>query len=144
VPCWAGGDFGPLGRERARVGALAAQLAQQRGGDGGGRRCGTRPTCQRGGGFNGANDNGGRGRVDWSPTGSGNPQRFSIVGPVPWWGGGVAARAGVGDHRSGVNLTDGGLWWPVHVAVAGVHGGEVAGAVAGCNRRGKGVPCDRE
>jgi hypothetical protein len=35
-------------------------------------------------------------------------------------------------------LTGGGLWRPVHGAVAGVHGGEVAGEVAGCNRRGKG------
>jgi hypothetical protein len=35
-------------------------------------------------------------------------------------------------------LTGGGLWRPVRGAVAGVHGGEVAGAVVGCNRRGKG------
>jgi hypothetical protein len=41
-------------------------------------------------------------------------------------------------------LTGRGLWRPVRGAVAGVHGGEVAGAVAGCNRRGKGVPCDSE
>jgi hypothetical protein len=41
-------------------------------------------------------------------------------------------------------LTGGGLWRPVHGAVAGVHDGDVAGAVAGHNRRGKGVPCDRE
>jgi hypothetical protein len=66
------------------------------------------------------------------------------VGPVPRRGGGGAARAGAGDHRGGANLTGGGLWRSVRGAVAGVHGGEVAGAVAGCNRRGKGVPCDRE
>jgi hypothetical protein len=41
-------------------------------------------------------------------------------------------------------LTGGGLGWPVRGAVAGVHGGEVAGEVAGCNRRWGGVPCDRE
>jgi hypothetical protein len=32
-------------------------------------------------------------------------------------------------------LTGGGLWRPVHGAVAGVHGGEVAGEVAGSIRR---------
>jgi hypothetical protein len=35
-------------------------------------------------------------------------------------------------------LTGGGLWRPVRGAVAGVHSSEVAGEVAGCNRRGKG------
>jgi hypothetical protein len=34
-------------------------------------------------------------------------------------------------------LTGGGLWQPVRGAVEGVHGGDVAGAVAGHNRRGK-------
>jgi hypothetical protein len=60
------------------------------------------------------------------------------------WGGGGEARAGAGDHRGGANLTGGGLWRPVRGAVAGVHGGDVAGAVVGRNRRGKGVPYDRE
>jgi hypothetical protein len=41
-------------------------------------------------------------------------------------------------------LTGGGLWRPVRGAVARVHGGDVAGAVAGRNRRGKEVPCDHE
>jgi hypothetical protein len=41
-------------------------------------------------------------------------------------------------------LTCGGLWRPVHGAVAGVRGGDVAGAVAEHNRRGKVVPCDHE
>jgi hypothetical protein len=63
---------------------------------------------------------------------------------VLWWGGGGEARAGAGNHKGGANLTGGGLWRPVHSAVAGVHGGDVAGAVAGRNRKGKGVPCDRE
>jgi hypothetical protein len=59
------------------------------------------------------------------------------VGPVLRQGGGVAARAGAGDHRGGANLTGGGLWRPVRGAVAGVHGGEVVGEVAGCKRRGE-------
>jgi hypothetical protein len=66
------------------------------------------------------------------------------VGPVPRRGGSGAPRAGAGDHKGGVNLTGGGLGRPVRGAVAGVHGGEVAGEVAGCNRRWGGVPCDRE
>jgi hypothetical protein len=73
-----------------------------------------------------------------------NPRRFSVVVPVLRRGGGGEARAGVGDHRGGANLTCGGLWRPVRGAMAGVHGGDVAGAVAGRNRRGKVVPCDRE
>jgi hypothetical protein len=41
-------------------------------------------------------------------------------------------------------LTCGGLWRPVHGAVVGVRDGDVAGVVAGHNRRGKVVPCDHE
>jgi hypothetical protein len=84
------------------------------------------------------------GEVDRGSTGGGNPRRFSAVGPVPRRGGGGVARAGAGDHRGGVNLTGGGLGQPVGGGVAGVHGGEVAGEVAGCNRGLGGVPCDRE
>jgi hypothetical protein len=65
------------------------------------------------------------------------------VGPVPRRGGGVATRAEAGDHRGGANFTGGGLWRPVRGAVAGVHDGDVAGEVAGCNR-GEGAPCDPE
>jgi hypothetical protein len=57
------------------------------------------------------------------------------VGPVLWRGSGGKARAGVGDHRGGVNLTDGDLGWSVHGAVAGAHGDEVTDEVAGRNRR---------
>jgi hypothetical protein len=57
--------------------------------------------------------------------------------PVLRRGGGGEARAGAGVHRGGANLTCVGLWRPVC-------GGDVAGAVAGHNRRGKVVPCDRE
>jgi hypothetical protein len=120
-----------------------AQLAQQRGGNGGGRRCGVGPTRQRGGGFNGVDGNRREG-VDRSSTGGGIPWRFSAVGPVPRWGGGGGARAGAGDHRGGVNLTSGGLGRPVRGEVAGVHGGEVAGEAVGCNRGWGGVPRDRE
>jgi hypothetical protein len=45
--------------------------------------------------------------ADRGPTGGGNPRRFFAVGPVPWRGGGVAARAEAGDHRGGANLTGG-------------------------------------
>jgi hypothetical protein len=57
---------------------------------------------------------------------------------------GGEARAGAGDHRGGVNLTGGGLGRPVHGAVAGVYGGEVAGEAVGCNRGRGEVPRDRE
>jgi hypothetical protein len=73
-----------------------------------------------------------------------NPQRFSAVVLVLRRGGGGEARAGADVHRGGANLTCGGLWRPVRGAVAGVRGGDVAGAVAGHNRRGKVVPWDRE
>jgi hypothetical protein len=39
----------------------------------------------------------------------------------------------VGGHGGGVNLTDGGLGWPVHGAVVGAHGGEVAGEDTRCD-----------
>jgi hypothetical protein len=84
------------------------------------------------------------GGFDRSPAGGEIPRRFSAVGPVLRRGGGGEARAGAGDHGGGANLTGGGLWRPVRGAVAGVRGGDVAGAVARHNRRGKVVPCDRE
>jgi hypothetical protein len=124
--------------------ALAARLAQQRGGDGGGRRRGAGPTHQRGG-VNGVDDHGRRGGgFDQSLADDEIPQRFSAVGPVLRRGGGGEARAGVGDHEGGVNLTGGGLWRPVCDTVAGVHGGEVAGAAIVCNRGRGGVPRDRD
>jgi hypothetical protein len=98
-------------------------------------------TPVRGEGFNGADDNGGRG-VDRSSTGGGIPRRFSAVVPVPRRGGSGEARAGAGVHRGGVNLTGGGLGRPVRGAVAGVHGGEVTGEAVGCNRGRGGVPRD--
>jgi hypothetical protein len=50
----------------------------------------------------------------------------------------------VGGHDGGVNSTGGGLGWPVHGAVAGARGGEVADEAVECNRRWGEVPCDRE
>jgi hypothetical protein len=136
-----GGDFGPPGRERAR---LAAQLAQQRGGTMGDGIVARGPHASEGGGVNGADGNGGRGTVDRSLAGSGIPRWFSAVGPVLWRGSGSEARVGAGDHEGGVNLTGGGLGRPVRGAMAGVHGGEVAGEAVGCNRGRGGVPRDRE
>jgi hypothetical protein len=94
-------------------------------------------------GFNGADCNQREG-VDRSSTGGGIPRRFSAVGSVPRRGGGGEARVGAGDHRGAVNLTGGGLGRPVRGAVAGVHGGEVAGEAVGCNSGRGGVPRDRE
>jgi hypothetical protein len=91
-------------------------------------------TSARGGGLTAWRSDGG-GEVDRSSTASEILWRFSAVGPVLWWGSGGEARAGVGDHRGGVNLTGGDLGWPVHDAVAGACGGEVAGEAAGRNRR---------
>jgi hypothetical protein len=42
------------------------------------------------------------------------PRRFSTGSPVLRWGSGGEARAGVGDLEGGVNLTGGGLGWPIH------------------------------
>jgi hypothetical protein len=127
----------------ARAGALAAQLAQLRGSDGGEQCHGAGPhareregltalTATEGGGFR---PESGRRRI---------PRRFSAVVPVLRRGGGGEARAGAGDHGGGANLTGGGLWRPVRGAVAGVRGGVVAGAAIGCNRGRGGVPRDRD
>jgi hypothetical protein len=47
-------------------------------------------------------------------------------------------------HDGGANLAYGGLWRPVHGAVAGARGGEAAGEVSGHDRGGKVVLSDRE
>jgi hypothetical protein len=56
-----GGNFGPPGRERARGGVLAAQLAQLRGSDGGGRRRGAGLHAREREGADSVDGNGGRG-----------------------------------------------------------------------------------
>jgi hypothetical protein len=138
-----GGDFGPPGRERSRErGRRPSRPISE--GDGGGRRPGVGPHVSEGRGFNGAEQRRRRGEVDRSSTPGEIPQRFSAMGPVLWRGSGGEARAGVGDHRGGVNLTGGDLGWPVHGAVAGARGGEVAGEAAERNRRWGELPCDRE
>jgi hypothetical protein len=80
-------------------------------------------------------------------TGAGRrrtPRRFSAVGPVLRRGSGGEARAVGGGHDGGANLACGGLWRPVHSAVAGARGGEAVGEVFGHDRGGKVVPSDRE
>jgi hypothetical protein len=49
----------------------------------------------------------GEGGVDRGSAASEIPWRFSAVGLVLWRGSGGEARAGVGDHGGGVNLTSG-------------------------------------
>jgi hypothetical protein len=134
-----GGDFGPPGRERGR--RPSRPISE---GDGGGRRHGAGPHVSEGRGFNGAERRRRGRKVDRSSTAGEIPRRFSAVGPVLWRGSGGEARAGVGDHRGGVNLTGGDLGWPVHGAVAGARGGEITGEAAERNRRWGEVACDRE
>jgi hypothetical protein len=141
---WAGGgDFGPPGAS-ARAGALAAQLAQLRGATAGNDAVARGPHARERGwltaltateGGQGARPGSGRRRA---------PRRFSVMGPVLRRGSGGEAWAGAGGHGGGVNLTDGGLWRPVRGTVAGAHGGDAVGAVAGHNRGGKVAPYDRE
>ena len=61
--------------------------------------------------------------------------------PVSRRGSGGEARVVVGGHGGGVNLTGGGLGWPVHGVVAGAHGGEVASEATEHNRRWEWVHC---
>jgi hypothetical protein len=58
-------------------------------------------------------------------------------------GSGGEARAGAGGRGGGGNWTGEGLGWPVHGAVAGARGGEVAGEAAERKKRWGEVPCDR-
>jgi hypothetical protein len=66
------------------------------------------------------------GRTGRGSTTSEAPRRFFAGVPVLRRGSGGKARAGVGDHGGGANLDGGCLGWPVHGAVAGARGGEVA------------------
>jgi hypothetical protein len=138
----AGGRFWPTQRERARGRGWRPSWPSSEG-----LRRGTAPGraphMPARGGVNGADGNGGRG-FDRSPVGGEIPRRFSAVGPDLRRRCSGEAWAGAGNHGGGVNLTDGGLGRPVRGAVAGVHGGEVAGEAARCNRGQGGVPRDRE
>jgi hypothetical protein len=60
--------------------------------------------------------------------------RFFAGGPVLRRRSGGKAQAGVGDYGGGANLAGGCSRWSVHGEVAGVHGGGIAGEVAGHNR----------
>jgi hypothetical protein len=123
-----------LAHPGASARASAAQSAHQRG-----RRRGTapwrEPTRQREEEGLTARSGRRRGEVDQGSATGEIPRRFSAVGLVLWRGSGGEARAVVGGHGGGVNLTDGDLGWPVHGVVAGARGGEVAGEAAGRNRR---------
>jgi hypothetical protein len=137
---WAGGDFGPPGRECARACGPAGPAVR---GDGGGRRRGAGPHAREREGLTALTATEGGG----VRPGSGQrrvPRRFSAVGPILRQGSGGEARAGEGGHGGGVNWTGGGLWQPVRGAVASVRGGVVAGAAIGCNRGRGGVPRDRD
>jgi hypothetical protein len=120
------GPVGPAARKRRR----------------GRRRSAGLPVRERGGLTALLGNGGGRGS-----TGAGRrrtPRWFSAVGPVLWRGSGGEARAGEVGHEGGANLACGGLWRPVHGAVAGARSGEAAGGVSGHDGEGKVVPCDRE
>jgi hypothetical protein len=112
-------------------------------GDGGGTALRRGPARQREGG----NDVNGTERGARARPGAGRrraPRGFSAVGPVLRWGNGGEAWVGDGGHGGGANFTCGGLWRPVHGTVAGAHGGDAAGEVAGHNRVGEVASCDRE
>jgi hypothetical protein len=68
---------------------------------------------EKGGRLTTLNGDGGEGAGRGSAAGE-IPRRFSAVGPVLQWGSRGEARVGVGGHGGGVNLTGGGLGWPVH------------------------------
>jgi hypothetical protein len=131
-----GGGFRPTWA-RAR---LAAQLAQLCGGDGGDSAEVRAHQPGRGEGADGVGDNGGGEGLDRGSTGSGDPRRFSAVGPVLRWGGGGGAWVVDEDHRGGANFSCGGLGRPVRGMVAGVRGGEAAGEFFGRIRLGE-VAC---
>jgi hypothetical protein len=65
------------------------------------------------GGLTAWNGDGGEG-ADFGSTAGEIPRRFSAGSPVLRRGSGGEARARVGDLGGGVNLTGGGLGWPVH------------------------------
>jgi hypothetical protein len=143
-PASRAGGFRPTWRERARAGALSAHLAQPRGATTGDCAVARGPHARERGwltvltateGGEGARPGSGRRR---------SPRRFSAAGPVLRRGGGGKARAGDGGHGGGANFACGDLWRPIRGTVAGARGGYAAGEVAGHNRGGEVVPCDRE
>jgi hypothetical protein len=110
--CWAGGG-GEILAHPGAVGGPAGPSATETTGDGAVARA---HTSAREGGLTARSSDGGGG-VDRSSTAGEIRRWFSAVGPVLWRGSGGEARVGIGDHGGGVNLTGGGLGWPVHSAV---------------------------
>jgi hypothetical protein len=131
---WAGGNFGPAkrGRSRGRRPSRPAEERRRRGG-----RRGRGPTHQREEGVTAWSCDGGR--TGRGSTGGEAPRRFSAEAPVPRWGSGGEAWAGVGDYGGGANLVGGCLGWLVHGAVAGARGGEVTDEANGAIGKGKKV-----
>jgi hypothetical protein len=128
------------GRRRGRAcGPVGPAARKQRRGR---RRSAGPPARERGGADGVTRQQRGRGSTRAGRRRT--PRRFSAVGPVLWRGSGGEARAGEVGYEGGANLACGGLWRPVHGAVAGARGGEAAGEVSGHDRGGKVVPCDRE
>jgi hypothetical protein len=82
---------------------------------------------------------GDRGRTGRGSTAGEAPRRFSAGAPVLQRGSGGEARTGVGDHGGRSNLAGGCLGWPVHGAVEGARGGEVADKAFERNKRRGGV-----
>jgi hypothetical protein len=114
VVVWGGGGGGgpPVGATRARARARGRGRRPSRSiseGNGGGRCRGAGPHVSEGRGFNGTEQRWRGGEVDRSSTAGESPRRFSAMGLVLWRGSGGEARAGIGDHGGGVNLTGGGL-----------------------------------
>jgi hypothetical protein len=99
---------------------------------------------EEGGGGNGVEQATEGGGVGGEPVGldrQRGPRWFSAGSPVLQRRSGGEARAGVGDHGGRSNLAGGCLGWPVHGAVAGARGGEVAGEAAERKRRRGWVHC---
>jgi hypothetical protein len=95
---WArGGDFGPLSAD-----ALAAQLAQLQGSDGGGRRRSAGPPAREREGADGVDGNGGGERARPGPDGG--ELRGGSPPPVRFFGGEVVAKYGRVKWVTGVGL----------------------------------------
>jgi hypothetical protein len=117
-------------------GILAQRARARAGGPAGPRRSGAARADTVGAGPRGSER---RGVTAWSGRPGGDrlgstageaPRRFSAGVPVLRWTRGGKVRAGVGDPGGRTNLAGGCLGWPVHGAVAGARGGEVAGEAA--------------
>jgi hypothetical protein len=91
----------------AHPGATGGPPGPSAGETAGERRRGAGPHVSERRRVNGAERRQRGGKVDWGSAAGEIPRRFSAVGPVLRRGSGGEARAGVGDHGGGVNLTGG-------------------------------------